>query len=41
MSHILTIHPPNTHRLQNGKQQKRHPTTRIVIKQLEDIQTTL
>lgn len=39
--HQLTIHPSNTQRLQYGKEKKSHPTTGVVVKQLEDVQSTL
>lgn len=37
----LTVHPANAKRLQDGKEQKRHPTAGIVVKQLEDVESTL
>lgn len=38
---LLTVHPANAKRLQDGKEQKRHPTAGVVVKQLEDVESTL
>lgn len=38
---LLTVYPANAKRLQDGKEQKRHPTAGVVVKQLEDVESTL
>lgn len=37
----FTINPSNTDGLKDGKSEKSHSTTGIIVKKLEDIQTTL
>lgn len=36
-----TVHPADAKRLQDGEEQKCHPTAGVVIKQLEDVESTL